>query len=202
MRTERRRIAVDRIDHRAAHLHPKTSTRAALRCGGLSLTTGLIIASATRVGVRTSHRRCAVIDARVGRADSVIAAGGERCCGAVRRTSADDGIATVFACLVLSALIGVTLLIGQVGVVIVGRHRAQAAADLAALSAAADLERGTEAGCATAGDIASRMGVRILQCAVVQWDATVTVEGNVPIGLFGKRTVRAVARAGPVEVGE
>ncbi|MGW4774688.1 Rv3654c family TadE-like protein [Nocardia sp. NPDC004278] len=114
---------------------------------------------------------------------------------------ADDGVATVFACLVLAALIGVTLLIGQVGVVIVGRHRAQAAADLSALSAAGELERGADAGCAAASEIASRMGVRILQCAVVQWDATVTVEGNVPIGLFGKRTVRAVARAGPVEVG-
>ncbi|MET8875600.1 Rv3654c family TadE-like protein [Nocardia sp. NPDC004604] len=114
---------------------------------------------------------------------------------------ADDGVATVFACLVLAALIGVTLLIGQVGVVIVGRHRAQAAADLSALSAAGELERGADAGCAAASEIASRMGVRILQCTVVQWDATVTVEGNVPIGLFGKRTVRAVARAGPVEVG-
>jgi len=115
---------------------------------------------------------------------------------------ADDGVATVFACLALVALIGVTLLIGQVGVAVVGRHRAQAAADLAALSAAAELERGANAGCAAAGDIASRMGARILQCAVVQWDATVTVEANVPMGLFGKRTVRAVARAGPVEVGE
>ncbi|MFX0580137.1 Rv3654c family TadE-like protein [Nocardia nepalensis] len=118
-----------------------------------------------------------------------------------RGARADDGVATVFACLVLVALIGLTVLIGQVGVVVVGRHRVQAAADLAALAAAGELERGADAGCAAAGEIASRMGVRIQQCAVVQWDATVTVERNVPIGLFGKRTVRAVARAGPVEVG-
>ncbi|MGY4100356.1 Rv3654c family TadE-like protein [Nocardia sp. R16R-3T] len=119
--------------------------------------------------------------------------------GAGRR---DEGIATVFACLALAALIGATLLIAQVGVVVVARHRAQAAADLAALAAAGELTRGADVGCAQAEEIARRMGLRIQRCEVVHWDATVTVEGNVPMGLLGKRTVRAVARAGPVEVGE
>ncbi|MEV6136655.1 Rv3654c family TadE-like protein [Nocardia sp. NPDC051990] len=93
------------------------------------------------------------------------------------------------------------MLIAQLGVVIVARHRAQAAADLAALAAAGELARGADVGCAEAEEIARRMRVWIQQCEVVQWDATVTVEGNVPMGLLGKQTVRAVARAGPVEVG-
>lgn len=113
----------------------------------------------------------------------------------------DEGVATVFACLALAALIGATLLIAQVGIVVVARHRAQAAADLAALAAAGGLAHGADVGCAEAEEIARRMGVWIQQCEVVQWDATVTVEGNVPMGLLGKRTVHAVARAGPVEVG-
>ncbi|MFI6776122.1 Rv3654c family TadE-like protein [Nocardia sp. NPDC050412] len=121
--------------------------------------------------------------------------------GEARQGGRDEGVATVFACLALVALIGATLLIAQVGVVVVARHRAQAAADLAALAAAGELARGADVGCAEAAEIALRMGVRIQQCEVVQWDATVTVERNVPMGLLGKRTVRATARAGPKEEG-
>ncbi|MFI7664461.1 Rv3654c family TadE-like protein [Nocardia sp. NPDC049526] len=136
---------------------------------------------------------------RVANGRSVLALGGAGRRGVTVRR--DEGVATVFACLALAALIGATLLIAQVGAVVVARHRAQAAVDLAALAAAGELARGADVGCTEAGEIARRMGVRIQQCEVVQWDATVTVEGNVPMGLLGKRTVRAVARAGPVEVG-
>ncbi|WP_378742586.1 Rv3654c family TadE-like protein [Nocardia brasiliensis] len=111
----------------------------------------------------------------------------------------EAGAATVFACLALAGLIAATLLIGQVGVVVVTRHRAQAAADLAALAAARTLVEGAESGCAEAGAVARRMGTRLQGCEVVEWDATVIVERNVPIGLFGVRMVSAVARAGPVD---
>jgi secretion/DNA translocation related TadE-like protein len=103
------------------------------------------------------------------------------------------------ACLALAGLIGATLLVAQVGVVVVARHRAQAAADLAALAAAGALEQGAEAGCALASEIARRMQVGIQECEVAQWDVTVTVIRNGPMGLYGKWSVRAVARAGPVE---
>ncbi|WP_069166559.1 Rv3654c family TadE-like protein [Nocardia altamirensis] len=112
---------------------------------------------------------------------------------------ADEGGATVFACLVLVGLIGVTLLVGQVGVGVVARHRAQAAADLAALAAAGELVAGVDAGCAAASMVARRMGARVRTCEVAEWDATVIVERNVPMGLFGMRMVSAVARAGPVD---
>lgn len=119
--------------------------------------------------------------------------------GAGRRMSADEGLATVFACLALVALIGVTLLIAQVGAVVVARHRAQAAADMAALAAAGALVGGVDVACGEATAVARRMGTRIRECDVADWDAMVTVERNVPIGLYGGRDVRASARAGPVE---
>ncbi|MEV6432782.1 Rv3654c family TadE-like protein [Nocardia sp. NPDC051463] len=117
------------------------------------------------------------------------------------RGQAERGGATVSACLALVGLIGVALLVGQVGVVVVSRHHAQAAADLAALAAAGALEQGAEAGCAQALEIARHMRARIHECEVTRWDVTVAVVRNVPIGLYGKWTVRAVARAGPVEDG-
>ncbi|MFI6997195.1 Rv3654c family TadE-like protein [Nocardia sp. NPDC050175] len=119
--------------------------------------------------------------------------------GALARLRGDAGAATVFACLALAGLIAGTLMVGQVGVVVVTRHRAQAAADLAALAAAGALAEGGDAGCAEAGAVARRMAVRMEACEVAEWDATVIVNRNVPMGLLGVRMVRAVARAGPVE---
>lgn len=111
----------------------------------------------------------------------------------------DGGGATVFVCVALAALICFTLVVAQVGAVVVARHRAQGAADLGALGAAAVLAEGAEVGCAEAGEIARRMGVRVRRCVVVQWDVVVDVEANVSAGVFGARTVRASARAGPVD---
>ncbi|WP_309234685.1 Rv3654c family TadE-like protein [Nocardia sp. XZ_19_385] len=112
---------------------------------------------------------------------------------------ADSGGATVLACLALAGLIAATLLISQVGIGVVARHRVQAAADLAALAGAGALESGAAAGCAAAAEIARLVRARARTCAVSQWDVTVTAEQNVPMGLFGVRTVSAVARAGPVD---
>ncbi|MEV0250104.1 Rv3654c family TadE-like protein [Nocardia sp. NPDC050712] len=111
----------------------------------------------------------------------------------------DSGAATVLACLALASLIVVTILLGQVGVAVVARHRVQAAADLAALAGAGALGEGSDAGCAAAGEIARLMRARVRACVVSQWDVTVTAEQNVPMGLFGVREVSAMARAGPVQ---
>ncbi|WP_433661261.1 Rv3654c family TadE-like protein [Nocardia sp. CA-128927] len=134
-----------------------------------------------------------------GRRRSHRGSGSARMAGAVIRLRADTGAATVFACLALAGLIAATLMVGQVGVVVVTRHRAQAAADLAALAAAGGLAEGVDAGCRAAGEVVRRMGAQMEGCAVAEWDATVIVNRNVPIGLLGVRMVRAVARAGPVE---
>ncbi|BDT84590.1 flp pilus-assembly TadE/G-like family protein [Nocardia cyriacigeorgica] len=111
----------------------------------------------------------------------------------------EAGAATVFAALALAGLLGLTVLVGQVGAAVVARHRAQAAADLAALAAAGALVYGAAEACAEGGEIARRMRMTIRGCEVAEWDVVVTVEGKVPMGLLGDRTVRARARAGPVE---
>ncbi|WP_228783580.1 Rv3654c family TadE-like protein [Nocardia cyriacigeorgica] len=111
----------------------------------------------------------------------------------------EAGAATVFTALALAALLGMTVLVGQVGAGVVARHRAQAAADLAALAAAGALVYGEGDACKEGGEVARRMRMTIRGCEVVEWDVVVTVEGKVPMGLLGDRTVRALARAGPVE---
>lgn len=111
----------------------------------------------------------------------------------------EAGVATVFATLALAGLLVLTVLVGQVGAGVVARHRAQAAADLAALAAAGALVHGAAQACTEGGEIARRMRMTIRGCEVAEWDVVVTVEGKVPMGLLGDRTVRAMARAGPVE---
>ncbi|WP_067703898.1 Rv3654c family TadE-like protein [Nocardia jejuensis] len=111
----------------------------------------------------------------------------------------ESGGVTVTACLALLALVAVTVLMAQLGVAVVGRHRAQAAADLAALAAAGGLVAGTQLACARAEEIASRMGAQVLTCVPVDWDVTVTVRVRMPPGPLGSRELHARARAGPVE---
>jgi secretion/DNA translocation related TadE-like protein len=83
-----------------------------------------------------------------------------------------------------------------VGSAVVARHRAQAVADLAALSAAARLPAGVEAACARAGLIARKMRADESHCSVQGLDVVVTVE--VAAGQGGRAT--AAARAGPVDM--
>lgn len=115
-----------------------------------------------------------------------------------RHPAGEEGSATVTACLALAGLIVVTVLVVQFGGVVVARHRAQAAADLAALAAAGELWNGAEAGCAAAESLGRRMAAHLARCEIDGWDAVITVEEKVPLGPFGTRSIRAVARAGPV----
>ncbi len=81
------------------------------------------------------------------------------------------------------------------GSVVVARHRAQAAADLAALAAAADLPSGARAACARAIAVAREMRVDDSRCEVDDLDVVVTV--RVMVVFAG--AARAAARAGPVD---
>lgn len=118
------------------------------------------------------------------------------------RRGREQGSASVTACCGLAALIVLTVLVVHVGAVVVARHRVQAAADLAALAAAAELGSGADAGCAAAESLGHRMNVRVDRCEVSGWDVVITAEQKVPVGPFGERSIRAIARAGPVEEGE
>ncbi len=83
----------------------------------------------------------------------------------------------------------------------IARHRAQAAADLAALAAAVRVPAGADAACGQAVLVAHRMRTRYVDCRVDALDVTVVVEMPVvfpgPGPLPGVSPARATARAGP-----
>ncbi|MFD3699473.1 Rv3654c family TadE-like protein [Streptomyces sp. NPDC058646] len=106
--------------------------------------------------------------------------------------SRDRGSATVWATLVatvLCAVFGGVLLLGQA---VVARHRAAAAADLAALAAASSWAHGPEAACATGGRIARAQGALLTACRVE--GEAVEVAARCAEGPF---TPVVRARAGP-----
>ena len=73
---------------------------------------------------------------------------------------------------------------------VIARHRAQAAADLAALAAAARLPVGADVACGQASAIADAMRVGVADCVVDGLDVVVTTT----VG-----PARAAARAGPAD---
>jgi secretion/DNA translocation related TadE-like protein len=77
----------------------------------------------------------------------------------------------------------------RLGSAVIARHRAQAAADLSALAAAASLPEGAAIACNRASVIAEAMSAGVVDCRVDDLDVVVTV---------GSGTARAGARAGPV----
>jgi secretion/DNA translocation related TadE-like protein len=85
------------------------------------------------------------------------------------------------------------------GSAVVGRHRAQAAADLAAVAAAARLTAGAGAACVRAAQMVRRMGADQVDCRVDKLDVVVTVEVPVAFGRWELGPARAEARAGPVD---
>ncbi|MFD0684103.1 Rv3654c family TadE-like protein [Actinomadura fibrosa] len=85
-----------------------------------------------------------------------------------------------------------------VGGVRAARHRADAAADLAALAGAARVPEGAQSACGRARHIADESGARLARCAVSGnvVDVAVTVAFRVPLGVGAVRVVSR-ARAGP-----
>jgi secretion/DNA translocation related TadE-like protein len=90
-------------------------------------------------------------------------------------------------------LLTVTGGVAYLGAAVVARHRAQAAADLAALAAAASVPAGPESACAQANAVAHAMRAGTTRCVLDDLDVVVTIEAGV--GRWG--TARAAARAGP-----
>ena len=97
----------------------------------------------------------------------------------------------------LVVLLWVTGARAYLGSAVVARHRAQAAADPAALAGAARLPAGAAAACARATGVAREMRVDDVDCGVDGLDAVVTVQVAVAFG----GTERAAARAGLVDSG-
>lgn len=85
----------------------------------------------------------------------------------------------------------------HLGAAVVARHRAQSAADLAALAAAARVPAGEAAACGTAEVVSTAMGASLRDCRLERLDVvlsvTVTVTGTTP-----RARAHASARAGPL----
>lgn len=96
----------------------------------------------------------------------------------------------------LAVLLAVTIGVAVLGAVVTARHRAQAAADLAALAAAGWLTSGHEIACAQAHLVAETMRTVVADCKVDGLDTVVTVRADA--GVRGWRAT-AHARAGPGE---
>lgn len=99
----------------------------------------------------------------------------------------------MFAAFGVAVLAGIAAAGIQLGGAVVARHRAQAAADLAALAAAGALPAGAQAACERAGDIAGAMGASLTDCRVDGLDVVIGAQVTVGVG-----AARAAARAGPV----
>lgn len=118
---------------------------------------------------------------------------------AVGRGGGESGSATVLVlalCLVL-----VTAGAGSLALlhVVAARHRAGAAADLAALAAASRVQSGQpRAACPTAQQVAASAGAQLLRCDL--GEDVVSVVAEVPLrgALGGLGPARVPARAGPV----
>lgn len=127
------------------------------------------------------------------RADRAAAVGGR---------GPDAGSATVW--LLALAMSGTAVFAGTiaVGSVVAARHRAESAADLAALAAADRLLLDRDGGCDRAAGIAAAQGAGLVSCAVDRSADAVEVVAEVAVrGLPARLSVgpaRARARAGPV----
>jgi len=84
----------------------------------------------------------------------------------------------------------------RVGSAVVARHRAQSAADLAALAAAARLPSGPAAACQGALDVARAMRAELADCTVAELDVVIAVVVAAGGSIGGR--AHASARAGPV----
>lgn len=111
----------------------------------------------------------------------------------------DDGIATVFSCIVLAAIVAATGGLLHVGSAVTARHTAQSSADLSALAGAGALEGGSDAACAKATELALRMRTVLAECVVEDWDVIILVRAPVLLSRFGIGDAEAAARAGPAE---
>jgi len=113
-----------------------------------------------------------------------------------RRLSREDtGAATALAAALVAALVAIALGGVWIGGAVVARHRAQAAADLAALAAAGGLPLGPDAACTQARNIATAMGAAVRGCDIRNLDVVVAVTVRPGGRIAGE--ARAAARAGP-----
>lgn len=111
--------------------------------------------------------------------------------------SSERGAATVWVVGGLAVLMVVVTGVWWFGAAVVTRHRAEGAADLAALAAAVIAAEGEERACAEARWVVEQMDAVLRSCRLSGWDALVEVDAA--FAPFGSAAARA--RAGPVDIG-
>jgi secretion/DNA translocation related TadE-like protein len=114
------------------------------------------------------------------------------------RAHSDGGSATIWVLAAGLVVVLVAATLAMVGSATVARHRAQVAADLAALAAALRAWDGQSVACDRAADLSARNGASLVACRLEGLDAIVTVEVRAG-GAARWGAARASARAGPVE---
>jgi secretion/DNA translocation related TadE-like protein len=112
----------------------------------------------------------------------------------VSRDEHGSAVPLAVACLGLLLMLGSAL--GVVAAMVVDHRHAQGAADLAALSGAADLARGGD-GCSAAGRTAADNDAQLTECHVEGSDLRVAVTVAGPRWLGSHGDLAAQARAGP-----
>jgi secretion/DNA translocation related TadE-like protein len=98
----------------------------------------------------------------------------------------------------IGVLLVVTAEFGYLGAAVIARHRAQAAADLAALAGAGAVAAGPGAACDRAAQVARAMRGAVTSCRVDALDVVLAVDVAVRLGRWEMGPARASARAGPV----
>lgn len=116
----------------------------------------------------------------------------------LRPPDRDRGSASIWLLGLTSVLVLTVVAAVLAGSAMVLRHRANAAADLAALAAATAAIEGRDAACALAADVAAGMGAELTECALDGFVAAVAVATSADLGVVGTVAAEARARAGPV----
>ena len=114
----------------------------------------------------------------------------------MRRRQGESGSATSWALVWLVLVVW----LAQIGMLVAGlvarQHHIDSAADLAALAAAATLQRGGEP-CAAAARVAQAHDTELARCDVAGEDVSVQVSARVGLPLGLSADLVGVARAGP-----
>jgi secretion/DNA translocation related TadE-like protein len=118
----------------------------------------------------------------------------------VRSRARDEGSATIWVLTLCVVVWSAAVAAASVGAALVARHRAESAADLAALAAAQAAVRGDADSCGRAARVAAATGVRLVGCRLgADGSVLVITEVRAP-GLVAQWTgmppARARARAG------
>jgi secretion/DNA translocation related TadE-like protein len=108
----------------------------------------------------------------------------------------DAGFVTTFAIGVIPLLLLLGGVVASATAVAATRHRAEGAADLAALAAAHHALEGDRAACAAAEHVAQANGADVLSCRLEGADAVVEVASRLPGRLSPLGQVHGKARAG------